>query len=71
MLTLALVRVRVRTSDGGVHAAEERERAGGAHDLEREPTHRRRAAHLPRVKRTDVMGFHASPAQLDALPLGC
>ena len=36
------------TSDGGVHAAEERERAGGAHYLERQPTHRRRAAHRPR-----------------------
>ena len=28
-------------------------------------------AHLPRVKRTDVMGYHAqSPALRDALPLG-
>ena len=42
LLTLTL------TSDGGVHAAEERERAGGAHYLERQPTHRRRAAHRPR-----------------------
>ena len=27
--------------------------------------------HLPRVKRTDVMGFRASPAPRDAFPLGC
>ena len=29
------------------------------------------AAHLPRVKGTEVTGFHALPAPRDALPLGC
>ena len=29
------------------------------------------STHLPRVKRTDVMGFHALRKAGDALPLGC